>query len=60
MKKKANIITSNLNFFYTINLAIHKADTKLKTLAQIKTDIYVIELFVKEKEKWTNKGNDKH
>ena len=48
-EKKAKIITIILNFFYTIYLAIHKADTKLKTLAQIETDISVIEFFVKEK-----------
>ena len=59
MGKKLKIITSILNFLYKVYLAIHKVNIKLKTLAQIETDISVIEFFVKER-KWTNKGNDKH
>ena len=35
-KKKAKIITSILNFFSTIYLAIHKADTKIKKPGSIR------------------------
>ena len=31
----------------------------LKTLALIGAEISVMEIFTKEREKWTNKGNDK-
>ena len=33
--------------------------TKLKTLSQIEAEKFVTEHFVREKEKWTNKGTDK-
>ena len=51
---------SILIFFYTIYLATLKVYTKLKTLAQIGAEkSVIIEIFVGEKEKWTNKRTDK-
>ena len=43
-----------LNFLYTVQLVISDVCTKKEA------EKSVVENFVREKEKWTNKGTDKH
>ena len=52
-KKKAKINLSILSFFPTIYLATLKVYTKFEAKKS------VTEIFIGEKEKWTNNGNDK-
>ena len=59
MEKKANINLSILIFFPTIYLALSRCIQNLKILALIEAEKSVTESFIGEKEKWTNKGNDK-
>ena len=55
----AKINVSILVFFPTIYLATLKVYTNLKILALIEAKKYVTAIFIGEKAKWTNKGNDK-
>ena len=45
-------------FIYTIYLAYLNVYTKFETLAPIRAKKSVREIFIGEKEKWTNKGAD--
>ena len=58
-KKKAKFNHRILAFFPTIYLAPLKCIQNLKTLAVIGAENSVTKCFIGEKEKWTNKGNDK-
>ena len=58
-KKKDKINLSILVFCPIIYLASLKVYTKLKTLALIGVEKSVTGNLIGEKEKWTNKGNDK-
>ena len=59
-KKKAKINLSTLVLFSVIQLAVLIMFTKFKvTLSEIEAEKFVTESFVREKEKWTNKGTDK-
>ena len=59
MQKEGKIKLSILIFFPTIYLATLKVYIQnLKTLALIEAEKSVTEIFIGEKEKWTNNGND--
>ena len=58
-KKKAKIYHRILVFFPKIYLAPLKVYINLQTMALIGAENSVTEFFIGEKEKWTNKGNDK-
>ena len=57
MEKRKNL--SSFVFCPTTYLATLKVYTNLKTLALIEDEKFVTENLLGEKEKWTNKGNDK-
>ena len=60
MEKEAKINLSILIFFPTIYLAtLSRCIQNLKILALIEAEKYMTEIFIGEKEKWTNKENDK-
>ena len=59
MEKKAKIYQSILVFFPTIHLALSMCTQNLKTVAVIGAENSVTKSFIGEKEKWTNKRNDK-
>ena len=58
-KKKAKINRRILVFFYIINLAPLKVYTKFEDSGCNRSGEYVTKSVIGEKEKWTNKGNDK-
>ena len=58
-KTKAKINLSILIFFPTIYLATLKVYTKFEDFALIEAEKSVTKIFIGEKEKWTNNGNDK-
>ena len=58
-KKKTKINLSILIIFPTIYLATLKAYTKFQTLALTEAEKSVTEIFIGEKEKWTNNRTDK-
>ena len=58
-KKKAKINLSTLILFSVIQIWLSSSCIQnLNTLAQIEVEKCVTENFVREKEKWTNKGTD--
>ena len=59
LKKKAKINLSILVLFSVIHLVVLIVYTKFKDPVQKEAEKSVIENFVREKEKWTNKGTDK-
>ena len=58
-KNKANTNHRILVFFPTINLPLSRCIQNLKTVAVIGAENSVMKCFTGEKEKWTNKRNDK-
>ena len=58
-KKKAKIKLSILIFFPTLYLPLSRCKQNLKTWALIESKKSVTEIFIGEKETWTNNGNDK-
>ena len=58
-KENVKINLSILVFHPTIYLATLKVYKNLKTLALIEAEKSVTENLIREKEKWTNKGNGK-
>ena len=57
-KKKAKINLSILIFFPQYTWPFSRCIQNLKTLALIEGEKSVTEIFIGEKEKWTNNGND--
>ena len=57
-KNKAKINLSNLVLFLIIHLLSSSCIQNFKTLSKKEAEKSVIENFVREKEKWTNKGTD--
>ena len=58
-KKKAKIHHSILFSFPRYTWPLSRCIQNLKTLALIGAEISIMEIFIGEREKWTNKGNDK-
>ena len=58
-KKKAKINLSILIFFPTIYLATLNVYTKFEDFGSHRSQDVCDRFFIGEKEKWTNKGNDK-
>ena len=58
-KKKAKFNHRILVFFPTIYLVPLKVYTKFEDSGLIGSENSVMKSFIEEKEKWTNKGNDK-
>ena len=59
IEKEGKMSFSSFIFIYTIHLAYLKVCTKFeKTLAPIGAEKTVKEIFIGEKEKWTNKETD--
>ena len=59
-KKKAKFNHRILVFFPQYTWSLLKCTQNLKTLAIIGAENSVTKCFIGEKEKWTNKGNDKN
>ena len=59
LEKKAKINLCTLVLFSVIHLVVLIGIHNLKTLVQLEAEQSVTENFVREKEKWTNKGTDK-
>ena len=57
-KKKAKVITASWFSFARYTWPLSRCIQNLKTLALIGAEISVTEIFIGEREKWTNKGND--
>ena len=57
--KRRQILISASIFFQQYTWPLSRCIQNLKTLALIEAEKSVTEIFIGEKEKWTNKGNDK-
>ena len=61
LKKEGKMRISILIFIYTVHYAILKVYTKFEnTCSNRSWEICDRKFFIGEKEKWTNKGTDKH
>ena len=58
-EKTTQIITASLFSFPQYTWPLSKCTQNLKTLALIGAKNFVTKIFIGEKEKWTNKDNDK-
>ena len=58
-KRRQKLISASLFSFPQYNWPCSRCIQNLKTLALIEAVKSVTEIFIGEKEKWTNKGNDK-
>ena len=58
-KKKTKLITESWFSFSQYTWPLSRCIQNLKTMAVIGAENSVTESFIGEKEKWTNKGNDK-
>ena len=58
-KRRQILITASLFSFPQYTWPLSRCIQNLETLAHIGVENSVTEIFIGEKEKWTNKGNDK-